>query len=374
MDFNQLLYFPRKTKMYLKVKNKLKTPLVLIYFITNKCNMQCKHCFYWKSLSKGKNILNLEEIEKIAGSLKYPLSSILITGGEPFLHPQIVEICKVFYDKNKPMNFHFMTNGMPSAKIIETTESIIKNVISNLHFQISIDGLENLHDKIRGKEGCFSEAVKTLKELKKLSRRSCKDKDIKHSNLTVHILTVVSKLNYKHLFQLSEFAINVLKIPITFEFARGNELFQNNLLLSKSYNPSSPDKTLLTLEEMKKTYNEIKKIYTLEKSKLSVDLSFSLLGLKKEIELIETNCKVVDCVAGNQIGVLYPDGKVAGCELIESKLNIRDFDLDFHKLWQSKKMNDFRKKIKDCYCIHGCFLQTSLFSSIKYGIFYHSHP
>ncbi|MDD2890546.1 MAG: radical SAM protein [bacterium] len=366
MNFDKLLSFPRKTKMYLKVKNKLKTPLVLIYFITNKCNMHCKHCFYWKSLSKDENTLNLEEIGKIAGSLKSPLSSILITGGEPFLHSQIVEICKTFYDKNKPMNFHFMTNGMPSSKIIETTESIFKNVNSNLHFQISIDGVEDIHDKIRGKEGCFNEAVKTLKELKKLST--------KHPNLTVHILTVVSKLNYKHLVQLSEFTTNVLKIPITFEFARGNELFQNNPLLSKSYNPSLPDKTLLTLDEMKKTYNEIKKIYTLEKSKLAVDLSFSLLGLKKEIELIETSCKIVDCVAGNQIGVLYPDGKVAGCELIESKLNIRDFDLDFHKLWQSKKMDDFRKKIKNCYCIHGCFLQTSLLNSIKYGIFYHPHP
>lgn len=345
--------------------------------------MKCKHCFYWKNLSADrqnlqsayrtgrddKNVLTLEEIEKIASSLKYPLSAIIITGGEPFLHPQIVEICKTFYAVNKPLNFHLMTNGASTDKIIEASKSIVKNVSANLHFQVSLDGLENLHDEIRGTKGCFNSAVKTLKELKQLSNI--------HPNVTVHILTVVSKLNSQSasggLRPLAEFAINNLKVPISFEFARGNELFKDNPMLSKHYNPAQIDKTLLGLDEMQEAYKEIKKIYTIQKAKLGADLSFSLIGLKKGIELIELKHKIVTCVAGNQIGTLYPDGEVTGCELIEPRINIRNFELDFYKLWQSEEMDKFRKEVKNCYCIHSCFLQASLLNSIKYGIFYHTH-
>lgn len=314
-----------------------------------------------------ENNLTLVEIEKIVRSLKNPLASLLITGGEPFMHPQLVEICKTFDKINKPLNFNFMTNGNPTSKIIETSKSIIKSVNANVHFQVSIDGTEDVHDSIRGKKGCFNEAVNTLCELKKLTTPPKPN-----HNITVHILTVVSKLNFKSLHDISKFAINELKIPITFEFARGNEMFKNNPLLSKCYNPSDADKTLLTAAEMDKTYNEIKKIYALQKTALDTDLSLSLNGIKKGIELVKKQRKIVTCVAGNQIGTLYPDGKVAGCELIESSINLRDFDYDFYELWKSKEMDDFRTKIKNCYCIHSCFLQASLQNSIKYGFFYHT--
>ena len=45
-------------------------PIYLTYFVTSRCNLQCQHCFYWDSLNKIKNELNLEEIEKFSKELK----------------------------------------------------------------------------------------------------------------------------------------------------------------------------------------------------------------------------------------------------------------------------------------------------------------
>ena len=52
------------------MKNSLKRPIYLIYFVTNKCNSKCNHCFYSKKLNVMKNKdLSLEEIEKFSKQL-----------------------------------------------------------------------------------------------------------------------------------------------------------------------------------------------------------------------------------------------------------------------------------------------------------------
>ena len=50
-------------------------PSYLIYFVTAVCNARCKHCFYWEEIAsaKARSELKLEEIEKIAKSMKISL-------------------------------------------------------------------------------------------------------------------------------------------------------------------------------------------------------------------------------------------------------------------------------------------------------------
>ncbi|MEE8585035.1 MAG: hypothetical protein V3T83_09310, partial [Acidobacteriota bacterium] len=44
-------------------------PVNLIFFVTSRCNLLCKHCFYWEELNKRSGELSFEEIEKISRSL-----------------------------------------------------------------------------------------------------------------------------------------------------------------------------------------------------------------------------------------------------------------------------------------------------------------
>ena len=70
-------------------------PVNLIFFVTSKCNLLCRHCFYWEELNLPKNELSLDEIEKVARSLPN-LLSLSLTGGEPYLRPDLPDIAAAF--------------------------------------------------------------------------------------------------------------------------------------------------------------------------------------------------------------------------------------------------------------------------------------
>ena len=66
------------------------------------------------------------------------------------------------------------------------------------------------------------------------------------------------------------------------------------------------------------------------------------------------------CYAGKIDGVLYSDGDVALCELTKPIGNIKDFNYDFAAIWNCEQSLTYRKQIKNCFCVHGCNLITSL--------------
>ena len=58
-------------------------PLQFIFFITSKCNLRCRHCFYAENLNKPDSELSIDEIEKISQNMN-DLLWFSMTGGEPF--------------------------------------------------------------------------------------------------------------------------------------------------------------------------------------------------------------------------------------------------------------------------------------------------
>src|SRR4030042_6023378 len=143
--------------------------------ITNKCNLRCKHCYInppipplnppltkgghrgvkggmrgfsvenFKELSVKQIQKILEEFEQMQGL------RVLITGGEPLLHSKFEEV--------KEMLHHFSVR-----KVLFTNGLLLKERIKKLNveeIQISIDGLEDAHDSLRGK-GTFKEAIKAV--------------------------------------------------------------------------------------------------------------------------------------------------------------------------------------------------------------------
>jgi len=69
------------------------------------------------------------------------------------------------------------------------------------------------------------------------------------------------------------------------------------------------------------------------------------------------------CAAGALGGVIYSDGAVHACELLDDPLgNIRDFDYDLAALWNARAADDVRAWIQDtaCQCTQECFLSVSL--------------
>ncbi len=140
---NRFYYYYRLIKWRLL---KDSSPIGASIKITQRCNLRCSHCSWEK---KVKDNLTLSEWKTIVNGLyQRGVSVIAVEGGEPTLHPEVSEI--VQYIRSKGVYCIVITNGTRNISLIEPDA-----------FWISIDGMEESHDRIRGR-GIFRNLMNTV--------------------------------------------------------------------------------------------------------------------------------------------------------------------------------------------------------------------
>ncbi len=147
------------------------------------CNSRCKTCFVY---NKKADNLKLSEYEKILKKIGHSPYWITLSGGEPFLRKDIVDICKIIYKYSKPKIINIPTNGILVDAIVKNVSEIAQfcsktQIIINL----SIDAVGEQHDKIRQVPGNYKKIMTVFHKLKELSFK----------NVSVGIHTVISKFN-----------------------------------------------------------------------------------------------------------------------------------------------------------------------------------
>ena len=115
---------------------------------------------------------------------------MIITGGEPFLRKEIDQISKLFLNNKYIHSLNFITNGVMPERIEEKVLKIMSYASRNTRVlvNVSIDGLNELHDKIRRVPGIFQKCLDTISRLKKIKA--------KYQNLQISALTTLSKDNF----------------------------------------------------------------------------------------------------------------------------------------------------------------------------------
>lgn len=321
-----------------------------IFFVTNKCNAKCSHCFYWKNLNSSKKELSLEEIEKITKKLGN-IEVLLLSGGEPFLRKDLFEIISLFIKNNSVKVVSIPTNALLKDTIIETTRKL-SETYTHITFSVnpSIDDLNENHDKMRGIKNCFNKAIETLKELEKLKEEK--------NNVEVVVNTTISNFNYENMDKIIDF---FKKFNITyhnFELLRGN--------------PKERSINLPLLEEIRKIHRKVIALrkYYIDKNRKSgfiekVFEKFSVLGVLKYTDRIKED--VLDeknlpfeCSAGKNIVVLEPEGDIRLCELLPKVGNLREYDYDIERLLKNESAQKMMEFIKKCKCTHVCFINMSI--------------
>ncbi len=138
-------------------------PLKEIYFyLTEGCNLICRHC--WLSPKYQKEnisypVLSIELIKSIINQAKpLGLTAVKLTGGEPLLHPEILEILKIIKVQN--LSFSMETNGiLCTAELAHEIASL-----KNPSISVSLDGADaSTHEWVRGVSGCFDNAIKGIR-------------------------------------------------------------------------------------------------------------------------------------------------------------------------------------------------------------------
>lgn len=122
--------------------------------LTYRCPMQCKMCNIWKYPTDIKKEIQAEEL-KCLPKLKF----INLTGGEPFIREDLEEIVKVCYTKSP--RIVISTSGWFEDRVIDLAKKF-----PNIGIRISIEGLSEKNDELRGRQGGFDKGLRTLLKLK----------------------------------------------------------------------------------------------------------------------------------------------------------------------------------------------------------------
>lgn len=321
----------------------------LIFFVTNRCNAKCRHCFYWKNLNK-KDELSLEEIGKISKKLG-TVQVLLLSGGEPLLRADLFEIISLFIKNNHTQVVSIPTNALLSSHIANVTERLAIN-FPEITFSInpSIDELFERNDEIRGIKGAFEKSIETLHEIEKLRK--------KYNNIELVINTTISAFNYR-------------EIDTIIDYFKGFDITYHNFELLRG-SPKEKDMMLPPLEEIKKIHAKALRArnYYIDKGKSGFIEKISVLGITKYAQSIKE--KVLDsgslpfvCSAGKNIIVLEPNGEVKLCELLPSVGNLKEYNYDIEQLLKSEKAGRLFETIKECKCTHVCFINMSIANDKK---------
>jgi GT2 family glycosyltransferase/MoaA/NifB/PqqE/SkfB family radical SAM enzyme len=350
-DLNK--YFFETTKYFIKIRF-LPQRRNFIFYLTNRCNQRCSHCFYSQDINKNISEFSLEEIKKIAKNyyLNTNTKKILarnicqgFTGGEPFLRNDLLDIISSFR-KEGIKYFQINTNGMLTEKIVNLSRELLRqNVLFKIF--ISIDGLGKTHDKIRNTPGAFQKAIQTIKELKTMGAG-------------VETIMTINKLNYKEIGEVMNFLNSNFNIEPGLQLIRG--VSQSNAPFEvRDINDPLEKDILITKDIIPELRNILFKLYS-EKSIKNpfkiAEFARKLTYLESHLDILEKRERIFDCLAGKSAAVIYQNGDVSLCEFYKPIGNLKEVNFNLPLLWNNNEARKQRELIKKCFCHHDCFINT----------------
>ena len=307
------------------------SPYELNFAITYRCNSRCRICNIWKK--KPENELSLKEIEKTAEKLGF-IHWLRLTGGEPFLRNDYVDIVRLF---NKNLDLYLLTtptNGLLTEIIFKKVKSILRFLDKKYIITVSMDGPEKVHDRIRRMNGCWKSAIKTYKKLKTLEEKNKNFKVFFGYTISPYNLGMFEKTVNEVKKVMPEIAVDDFHVNL---FQTSEVYYAINTVLKELY--------------FKKMSKELDKVLEMKKKKLNpldiIERRYLKLG-KKYLKNRETP---LACNIFNLSCFIDPYGNAYPCTAFNRKLgNLRDFKYDLKKILTSEKAKEVKEEIIQNKC------------------------
>ncbi|MBU1193865.1 MAG: 12,18-didecarboxysiroheme deacetylase [Proteobacteria bacterium] len=135
---------------------------VVVWNMTRRCNLKCVHCYARsEDISYDNELTHEQSLAMIDDLAAFGVPVLLFSGGEPLVHPRLMEYAQ--YAVSKGMRAVISTNG---TLITEEKAKILKD-IGLSYVGISLDGMEETHDKFRGVKGAFQKAMHAIDNCQK---------------------------------------------------------------------------------------------------------------------------------------------------------------------------------------------------------------
>ncbi len=307
-------------------------PINLTLTPSPRCNSRCLTCNIWK---KREDELTPEEWKRIFQSLGRAPFWVTISGGEPFLRSETVEIIQTLYQYCRPAIINIPHNGLLERVIAERVTAVAERCPeSQIIVNLSLDGVGEQHDRIRGVAGNFAKFEATYRALGALD---C-------PNLAIGIHTVISKFNVGELDAVFDYALGLTPDSYITEIAE-ERVELGTLGAGITPAPEEYGRAIdnLMARLRQRNFGGISQITQ----------AFRLEYYQLVKRILAEQRQVIPCYAGWASAQIYANGDVWPCCVRADKMaNLRQVDYDFRRAWFSPEAERVRRSIyaQECHC------------------------
>lgn len=287
-------------------------PLTLLLLLNRGCNLRCRFCDLWQEHihMPRERVLNL-----LGEAAQIGTRTLVITGGEPLLHPHLPELVRAA--RGLGMGVNITTNG---TLLDRHYLSLVDAGVQSLSF--SIDGLSATHDRLRGRAGAWAQTWKAL-------THALRDKKVDCS-----VYFVVTRENVQELVTVWQ---QVRSAGARFDFWPVND---------------APDLYLRT-EEEQRAFLEAVAIIGREDPEVAARTHYYAEGLAYHAG----KSGAVRCLGlVDQYGVTYDGDLLPCCVWGGQGLKVGNvFETPLSQLWTSPEVQSYRERLYRRGCTAGCY-------------------
>ena len=310
-------------------------PMSLTLSITDSCDMRCRTCHLWQRRGRrpGPDSLTSDEYDRILASIGGRIYHVTVTGGEPFDRDDLVEICASVHDRCRPFVMVIPTSGYSPGRVSGRTEQIMSRCPgSRIVVNLSIDGIGDRHDRLRGRPGAFERVIETFQALRRLKSR----------NLTVGTNTVISRYNAVEIPAIHRYLSSLRPDSMVFDLAEPRSELGT---FGESLTPEGPEAEAA-----------LRFVADALRSERRTGLArlIRALRLASYAELIRTvwsGRTRLPCMAAFASAHLQPDGELWSCPAAGMSMgNLKDDGYDFRRVYFGEKAREVRARIRLAPC------------------------
>jgi MoaA/NifB/PqqE/SkfB family radical SAM enzyme len=307
-------------------------------------------CFNWRNLDAASPTreLSLEEVAKIARGMK-GLHSLIVSGGEPFLRPDLGDVIALFYERAGVRHISIPSNMFCPDTAERVRDLALRFPEAFIRILAGLDGVGAAHDEIRRHPGGFSKLAENLDRIRAYKR------DL--PNLSLNIVTVLSSLNAGRVGEV-----------VAFARARGD--IDDVKIIALRGSPRSPEvagpgpadylRALRSAEEASRRPDRTPSFYN------NLFSSASMAAKEAIYEFLRSGRMRVRCNAGRRFLVISHDGEVFPCEILGRSMgSLRENGYRPDKILESPAARDILETIRRGAC--ACTMDCNAISSVIYS-------
>ena len=278
----------------------------LFWECTLRCDLKCRHCGSDCKMKSESNDMPKEDflrvLDGIAAKMDPHKVFVIVSGGEPLMRHDIEECGRAIYKKGFPWGM--VTNALHLTP--QRWQGLLRAGIHSM--AISLDGLEEDHNWMRGNEQSFKMVSQAIDML------------VATEGFVFDIVTCVNRRNYTKLDEIKEFLIS-----------KGVKRWRLFTVFPVGRAALDPDMQL-TNEAFRGVFNFIKKVR--KEGRIRAD--YGCEGFLGNYEG-EVRSRLFSCQAGVTVGSVMADGSIAACASIRADYNQGNiYEDDFMEVWENR--------------------------------------